>query len=76
MTLQQYYDALVAHDWYYHMSDDQGMWQRGKDRGTELKNIGKTSPVFGEMYADVYAHYFSGSAFGTELKPLPKRPEL
>ena len=38
---KQYIDALRAHDWYYHMSDDHGAWRRGKLSMMQLEFLRK-----------------------------------
>lgn len=37
---------LVNHDWYYHMSDDHGVWKRGQE---QWKNIAAMREVVGDQ---------------------------
>lgn len=37
----QYAKELSYHDWFYHYSDDGGVWRRGEERNKELENKAK-----------------------------------
>jgi NAD-dependent DNA ligase len=39
MTLAEYIEQLEAHDWYYHMSDDPSVYDRGYNNQLALRMI-------------------------------------
>ena len=38
-TSAEYWDALKAHDWYYHFSDDGRVWRRGEAQDSALRRV-------------------------------------
>lgn len=75
VTLQQYWDSLNRHDWYYDYSDDHSVWQRGSAELSRLRAMSKQSPEHTAMFEGFKKHYFSGESWGTEKAPKPVRPE-
>ena len=75
ITLTEFYDALLKHDWHYMYSDDSEVRTRGWDIIQQLRSWTVTSPEHQTMLAGFEAHYSSGIGFGTEQLPLPERPE-
>lgn len=77
MTIQQFYDELLKHDWYHHNADDQTAYQRGQ---REYKRLCKIAKIGGDSYEklmdQVMDHFYSGNAFSKTQAPLPKKPEL
>ena len=69
-TLAEYYDMLAAHDWFHAMSDDHTVWQGGRRREIELREIAVAG---GHRYADLLADwedFVSGYMKGSK----PRRP--
>ena len=52
MTIEEYYDALACHDWYYNYSDDHGVWQKGLAESRRLQAVCQENDVFTDMYTD------------------------
>ena len=75
MTLNEFYDALKRHDWYYMYSDDGSVSRRGWDNHQVLTRTAKESVEHQAMFDGFKAHYTSGIGFGNEQSPLPVRPE-
>lgn len=73
MTIQEYWDALKAHDWYYEYSDDGSVWRKGKDRERTLCALShnKEDPRFRELWDGFRACY----SVSDERTELPARPE-
>lgn len=75
MTLQEFYDELDRHDWFYHFSDDHSTWCAGEADSSRLAQIAKESPEHKKLMDDFGAHYFSGESFGKPKAPKPERPK-
>lgn len=76
ISLSEYYDKLVGHDWYYPMSDDFRVFQAGEKARTRLIDIAaENGDEYMELFDAFLHHYYSGEAWGTEKTPLPPRPE-
>lgn len=73
-TLNDYYDLLARHDWYYSFSDDGRVWRAGVVAEKELQRIALESDAHGALLAGFRDHYFSGKPWGTEKAPMPERP--
>lgn len=41
-TLDDYRDALAAHDWFYEFSDDHRVWGNGRNQEARLRLMAKT----------------------------------
>lgn len=74
MTLAQFYEALLHHDWYFAFSDDAGVCRAGEHAEKKLELIATQSPEHRALYDGFTRHYFSGPAWKTEQTPLPARP--
>lgn len=74
MTLQEYYDQLASHDWYYHFSDDGRVYNAGYQEQNALKEIAKKSPEFQALYDAWHNYMFTGEPWGNERAPYPERP--
>lgn len=75
MNLQDYYDLLEQHDWYYIFSDDHKVYEKGKSNQDKLVDLAEENgPKFKELYKAFGDHYFSGKPWDTEQKPKPERP--
>jgi len=74
MTLQEFYDELDKHDWYYEYSDDHGVWNRGQSEWNRLYIAAKDSLEFQALMKSFHQHYYSGKPWGTDKQPKPNRP--
>jgi len=75
-TLQQFYDVLAEHDWYWMMSDDyNGYYCPGKLHQENIKVIALYGgSEYEALYEAYHKHMFSGEPWKTEKAPLPERP--
>lgn len=75
MTLDEYYDILDKHDWFYEFSDDSRVYGRGVKAKQDLLN---TANQHGQEYKNLYdafkKYHFSGKPWGTEEAPKPEKP--
>lgn len=74
-SLQEYWDQLDLHDWFYSYSDDNRVWKRGEAEKSALLAIAKSSPEHQALYDGFHKHHFSGKAWNTEKAEKPARPE-
>lgn len=72
MTLQEYYDALESHDWYWHMADRNEYHRAGEYAESRLIGIAKQSPEHQALFNAWEAYMFPGH--GSPKLPKPKRP--
>lgn len=72
MDIEQFFQELEKHDWYYPFSDDGGVYRRGHENEIRLKGIAAQSERHQKLYDAFMAHYASGDAWGTEKQPKPK----
>jgi len=75
MTLQELWDQLNRHDWYYNFSDDHSVWRRGVSEEDRLKALSATVEGGSELMEAFTRHYFTGESWGNEQQPKPPRPE-
>lgn len=55
MTLEEYKEQLKAHDWYYHMSDDHSVYDKGYNNELALKIIARNMEDSGDnTYRDAF----------------------
>lgn len=76
MTLQDFYDQLQRHDWFYSFSDDHGVWCAGERDSARLAAIAKESPEHTKLMREFAEHHFSGAAFEKPKAAKPERPKL
>lgn len=80
-NLEELYDALRVHDWYYMMSDDGQKYLAGFHRAEELRQAAVRIEGGEALFQMFHRHYFGpGSPFAKkddvgERQPLPPRPE-
>ncbi len=72
MSLQDFYIKLEQHDWFYEMSDDHRVWQKGKDANNLLARQATIDPEYFKLYEAYRRYVFSGPEFGNEKKPKPR----
>ena len=68
MTLQQFYDALNRHDWFYMYSDDGYVSRRGAENMKRLSQIAQESAELNSLFLAFVDHQHHN-------KPKPTRPE-
>lgn len=56
VKLKDFYQRLNTFDWTYEMSDDHGVWQRGRAAQGELEAIAKQSPEHKALW-DAFTAY-------------------
>lgn len=73
MTIEEYWDALKAHDWYYQYSDDGRVYNRGHGEQTRLCALSHNSedPRFKELWEAFCEAHNPTSGVST----VPARPE-
>lgn len=73
MTLPEYYDLLVKHDWYYGYADEAGKFREGEKQEMYLVGIAKRN---GKSFMDLYDK-FHDYIFADEHDPdrKPQRPQ-
>jgi len=74
MSLQEFFDELEKHDWYYEYSDDQRVWDKGNTNSKRLSGISEESEEHKKLYKDYTNHMYSGETFEKEKIPKPDRP--
>lgn len=67
-TLRAYYDMLMAHDWFFDMSDDRIVRQYGRDSLKRLREIAKLSPEHEKLFNTVKEAIFVGKG-STLVRP-------
>lgn len=51
MTLQEFKQELLCHDWYYNFTDDYSVWKKGETKDGKLRAIAiKGGPEFVKAY--------------------------
>lgn len=74
MTLQEYYDELDRHDWYYAFSDDGRVYDAGECASNRLRHLSKEIEGGEELLVAFTKYHFSGPAWKTPNQPKPIRP--
>ena len=75
MTLQELWDELERHDWYFAMSDDHSVYCAGAANYSRLNEEGRHSRPHANLMKAFQDHKFSGKPWGTEQTPKPERTE-
>jgi hypothetical protein len=68
MTLQEFYDLLDQHDWYYQYSDDRSVYNRGKEQQAKIEAQASGRREF-KLLLEAFRSYIRGSG------PKPERPQ-
>lgn len=75
-SISEYYEALKAHDWFFEWSDDHGVYTRGREENKRLEAIAKEKGGgYQALWDGFIAHHFSGPAFNSDPKPMPRLNE-
>lgn len=69
---EAFMNRLDSHDWFYSMSDSQGVWRAGEMASADLAKEADSDPIKAAMYADYKRHKFTGPAWGNEKEPKPE----
>lgn len=70
ISLQEFYDLLQAHDWWYEYSDDGAVWRRGRANQTKLNRIADENDANRALYNEWYTYMITNNGKGTK----PQRP--
>lgn len=66
-ALREFHEMLRRHDWWYMMSDDHSVWQRGSSAESRLISISKESDDHRELWDSWRHHKIDGG-------PEPSQP--
>ena len=70
MKLQDFKRLLENHDWFYHFSDDHGVWVRGERQVAEINHALKNgNDQMKKLYNEYHATYFNTPSFVTADRP-------
>jgi len=70
MKLQEFKKLLNNHDWFYHFSDDHGVWVRGETQVAQIVGALKNgTDEMKKLYNEYHARYFNTPSFVTEKNP-------
>jgi hypothetical protein len=75
LTLPEYYDFLLAIDWYYHMADDGTAYERGRRQHWAAMEYAGASPEHKALH-DAFEEYHRNVVTGENAgNKLPERPK-
>lgn len=64
MTIEEYKTQLEQHDWFYHFSDDHGVWVNGERESARIFSIAQNgNDDFKKAYNEAYAIRFNTPSF-------------
>lgn len=76
MTLREFYDKLQRFDWFYTFSDSNSVVREGQAAESRLSSeAARLGPEYLNLFNSYHDSLWSGPTFGTELIPLPKKPD-
>lgn len=67
LTIEELYDLMEKHDWYYMYSDDANVYRRGYETSQKLQAMVQENKHFLALYND-YSDYINGN------REKPTRP--
>lgn len=74
-TIEQFYDMLDRHDWFFGYSNDSRVYRNGSDNFDRLKEIaGSLDGDHAALLAAFQKHHFSGAPWSTPKWDKPARP--
>lgn len=75
-SLQEFYDMLEAHDWYYAFSDAHNVWLAGEAARDKLNTIAEAGgSEYKKLLKKYSKHMFTGESWGNKQAPKPRRPQ-
>lgn len=75
VAIEDYFDALQKHDWFFSYSDDRNVSTRGAKEEARLSAIAQShGGDFQKLMRSFRAFHFSGEAWNTPQAPRPLRP--
>lgn len=74
MNIQEYYDLLDKHDWFYQFSDDMSVYGAGEKAQKKIQTLSDTSTVHRDLYLSFQGYKFSGPSYKTAALAKPVRP--
>lgn len=75
MKLSDFYDELEKFDWFYYMSDDRAVFNRGSQRSAKISEIAAESERHQKLYKDYEDYVFGGPTWKADKKEKPPRPK-
>ena len=75
LALQEFYDELERHDWFYFYSDDRRAYSAGQSNETKLSNKSTTNPEFRKLYVAYKDWKNSNGAVLKPARPGGPKPE-
>ena len=75
LTLVEFYDLLVRHDWTYQYSDDHRAWEKGRKSWDWIQGVLMQNEEYTPVFRDLYNRYseWVRDVHGNVTKP--ERPE-
>lgn len=52
LSKEQFQELLNEHDWWYNMSEDHRIWQKGLDEENQILALCRNNPEFKQMYIE------------------------
>jgi hypothetical protein len=73
--LESFYNRVEHADWFYEMSDDHSVWERGCNQFGKLQAEANGNAEKEKILKDWTEFHYSGEAFGKPQAPKPERPQ-
>lgn len=77
MTLAEFHDELVAHDWFFAMTDDPKVYRKGREDYQRLRilaiELGDDAQGMFRQFNDHYRDIVSGAEKPTPIPPKPTK---
>ncbi len=75
VTIQEFYESLERHDWYFGMSDDPSAYRKGTASYAALEEAARAGGESFQALLNEYSkHCFTGEPWGTVNHPKPPAP--
>jgi len=75
-SLEQFWNVLCRHDWYFQFSDDFSVWKRGAEIEKAVLEMAKQTEIHQQLYDTFHTYNFSGGAFGTKQTAAPQKSDF
>jgi hypothetical protein len=76
ISLSEFYQQLVRHDWFYGYSEDRSAYKAGEQDAHRLEQLSQQGgKVYQWLLGEVTKAHFSGSSWNTPKHPMPIAPE-